>query len=39
MVGILGGPRRRWEDNIKMDQKRISWEGVDWIYTYYDKER
>jgi len=24
----LGRPRRRWEDNIKMDLREIWWEGV-----------
>jgi len=24
-------PRRRWEDNIKMDLKDLGWEGQDWI--------
>jgi hypothetical protein len=23
-------PRRRWEDNIKMDLKEVGW-GMDWI--------
>jgi hypothetical protein len=27
----LGGPRRRWVDNIKMDLKEIGLDGVDWI--------
>jgi hypothetical protein len=27
----LGRPRRRWVDNIKMDQIEIGWDGVDWI--------
>jgi hypothetical protein len=27
----LGIPRRRGEDNIKMDLKGIRWEGVNWI--------
>jgi hypothetical protein len=27
----LGRPRRRWEDNIKMDSKEIFWDGMDWI--------
>jgi hypothetical protein len=26
-----GRPRRRWEDNIKMDLGEIRCEGVDWI--------
>jgi hypothetical protein len=25
----IGRPRRRWQDNIKMDLKGIGWEGVD----------
>jgi hypothetical protein len=24
-------PRRRWEDNIKMDLREIGSEGVDWV--------
>jgi hypothetical protein len=24
-------PKRRWEDNIKMDFKDIVWCGMDWI--------
>jgi hypothetical protein len=27
----LGRPRRRWEDNIKMDLLGIGWGGMDWI--------
>jgi hypothetical protein len=27
----LGRPRRRWEDNIRMDLREIGWEGMDWI--------
>jgi hypothetical protein len=27
----LGRPRRRWEDNIKMDLREIGWGGTDWI--------
>jgi hypothetical protein len=26
----VGSPRRRWEDNIKMDLRGIGW-GMDWI--------
>jgi hypothetical protein len=28
----LGRPRRRWEDNIKMDLEEIGFGGVDWIH-------
>jgi hypothetical protein len=27
----LGRPRRRWEDNIRMDLREIGWDGVEWI--------
>jgi hypothetical protein len=27
----LGGPRRRWVNNIKMDLREREWDGVDWI--------
>jgi hypothetical protein len=27
-----GRPRRRWEDNIRLDLREIGWEGVEWIY-------
>ena len=27
----LGRPRRRWEDNIKMDLQEVGCGGVDWI--------
>jgi hypothetical protein len=27
----LGRPRRRWEDNTKMDLREIGWGGMDWI--------
>ena len=27
----LGRPRRRWEDNIKMDLQDVGCGGMDWI--------
>jgi hypothetical protein len=27
-----GRPRRRWEDNIRMDLREIRWGGMDWIH-------
>jgi hypothetical protein len=27
----LGRPRRRWEDNNRMDLREIGWGGIDWI--------
>jgi hypothetical protein len=35
----LGRPRRKWEDNIKMDLQKVGWEGVDWIDMAQDKDR
>jgi hypothetical protein len=26
----LGRPRRRWENEIKMDLREIGWGGVEW---------
>jgi hypothetical protein len=27
----LGRPRRRWVDNIKMDVRKLGWDGMVWI--------
>jgi len=27
----LGQPRRRWEDNIKMDLQEVGFVGMDWM--------
>jgi hypothetical protein len=35
---IFGRPRRRWEDNIKIDLRVIGWECVDWIHLAQDTE-
>jgi hypothetical protein len=35
----LGRPRRRWEDNIRMDLREIGWEGVDWIFLAQGREQ
>ena len=35
----LGKPRRRWEDNIKMDLKEMGCGGVDWIELAQDSDR
>jgi hypothetical protein len=34
----LGRPRRRWEDNIKMDFREIEWGGVAWIHLAQDRD-
>jgi hypothetical protein len=33
---LLGSPRRRWEDNIKIDLKEIVWKGVDCSHLAQD---
>jgi hypothetical protein len=35
----LGRPRRRWEDNIKMDLRDIGWGGMDWIDLAEDRDQ
>jgi hypothetical protein len=32
----LGRPRRRWNDNIKMDLGEIVWDGIHWINLAQD---
>jgi len=32
----LGRPRRRWEDNIKMDLKEIGIDDANWIRLAHD---
>ena len=35
----LGRPRRRWEDNIKMDLQEVGCGGMDWIDLAQDRYR
>jgi ribosome biogenesis protein Nip4 len=35
----LRRPRRRWEDNIKMDLREIGFGDVDWIHWAQDRDR
>jgi hypothetical protein len=35
----LGRPRRRWEDNIKMDHREIGLGGMDWIDLAQDRDQ
>jgi len=34
----LGWPRRRWEDNIKMDLQEVGSGGMDWIELAQDRD-
>ena len=33
----LGRPRRRWEDNIKMDLKEVDCHAADWVHLVHRK--
>ena len=35
----LGRPRRRWEDNIKMDLQEVGCGCMDWIELSQDRDR
>jgi hypothetical protein len=35
----LGRPRRRWEDNIKMDLQGVRCGDMDWIELARDRDR
>ena len=35
----LGRPRRRWEDNIKMDLEEVGRSGGDWMDLAQDRDR
>jgi hypothetical protein len=35
----LGRPRRRWENNIKLDLQEVGCGGMDWIKLAQDRDR
>ena len=35
----MGRPRRRWEDNIKMDLREVGYDGRDWINLAQDRDQ
>ena len=35
----LGRPRRRWEDNIRMDLREVGCRCVDWMELAQDRDR
>ena len=36
---LLGRPRRRWDDNIKMDLQEVGCGGIDWIDLIQDRDK
>jgi hypothetical protein len=36
---LLGRPRRRWEDNIRIDLGEIGWGGMVWIDLVQDRDQ
>jgi hypothetical protein len=36
---LLGRPKRRWEDNIRMDLREIEWDGMDYIIITQDRDQ
>ena len=35
----FGRPKRRWEDNIKMDLQEVWYGGMDWTEMAQDRDR
>jgi hypothetical protein len=35
----MGRPRRKWEDNIKMDLQEVGFGGMDWIELAQVRDR
>jgi hypothetical protein len=35
----LGGPRRRWVDNIQMDLRETGWDDMEWIDLTQDRDQ
>jgi hypothetical protein len=35
----LGRPRRRWENNIKIDVQKVGWGRGDWMELAQDRDR
>jgi hypothetical protein len=36
---LLGRPRRRWENNIKINFQEVEYGGIDWIELFRDRDR
>jgi hypothetical protein len=37
--GRLGRPRRRWDDNFRMDIREIGWGRMVWIHLTQDRDQ
>jgi hypothetical protein len=35
----MGGPRHRWEDNIKVDLQEVECGDMDWVELTQDRDR
>jgi hypothetical protein len=35
----IGRPRRKWEDNIRMDLREIGWGGINWVHLAQDRDQ
>jgi hypothetical protein len=35
---LIGRPRRKWRDNIKINLREIGWGGMDWINLVPDRD-
>jgi hypothetical protein len=35
---LLGRPRCKWEDGIRVDLREIGWGGVEWIHLAQDRD-
>jgi hypothetical protein len=35
----VGRPRRRGEDSIRMNLKKVGWGGVDWMHLAQDRDQ
>jgi hypothetical protein len=36
---LLGGPRHRWEDNIKTHLEEIDWDRVHWLDLARERDK
>jgi hypothetical protein len=34
----IGRPKRRWEDNIKMELQEVGCDGMDWVDMAQDRD-